>query len=133
MTVYRIEHTDSRLGPYRHDWERFDAPQYWWKMSYIRPLHEAISREIMDERVPDVLIRVADHYKCGFGSVDDLMNIFADDIYKLYEHGFTITIIEADDAYDLRDQVIFSESETLVRKDLSLKEAIKLYENWITL
>jgi len=133
MTVYRVEHTASRLGPYQHDWDRFDSAQYWLKMCAIRPLYEAISREIMNERVPERLIRVTDRYKCGFGSMDDLMNIFAYDILMLYANGFTITIIEADDVYDLRDQVIFSESETLIRKDVALKEAIELYENFTTL
>jgi hypothetical protein len=91
MTVYRIEHKDQGVGPFRAGLDLYMKTEHCY-------FHDVMSRiptpwadkELGLSCAPNVI----EQYVFGFASLAQVAHVFAKDAHTLHDNGFALVVVE---------------------------------------
>lgn len=115
MYLYRIEHYDSRIGPYRHHSNNnLKIPNVIFRMMSA---HSNIDHPGMKDEFKHIMPeRMIKEYYCGFSNAEQCAEWFKDFLKPLRAYGFIIAVYMCEDTHHGAVQSIFRMS-TATRVD----------------
>lgn len=101
MKIFRVEHPETKYGPYWVGPEYIDLP----KFRYLRDLSDKIRDAHWNDDHPDIaedIINIDDcpplsHIRCGFDSFEKLQQWFYGHTEALHQCGYKILVFEVNE------------------------------------
>lgn len=141
-TIYRVEHKENRVGPYRQAWKSHNEdPEVKALTMAINDAHRCRDEfptpvdegyEILRKGIEnydnalkeegDRIVTLSSDWPCGFDSVESLKKWFHGWRSKLRRVGFVMTVweVDEDDFIALSNQVIFDKEKATLKKEVRI-------------
>lgn len=134
MYVYRIEHKEIGIGPYRQlsKINMIDLDQYDMLDAHVNYTHPSVLVDVwtlpkIDSKPKPYTL---DDYVCGFDTIEQLMSWFESCwLPILHTNGYVLTIYDVSDSLVVagKHQIVFVKSQAVLIDSMSLLDILTFY------